>query len=171
MNLKYYVPTEELVEKNEGIVVNQEYFGLDDKKHEHPLESVKLGENLKGKITIIVPEDRYYVMVEDYLPAGLEGIDFTLKTSQQGLQEDCRGGFEDEQTAGCQNNNWYFHHSEVRDDRMMYFADFLPKGVYEIQYFARATTRGVFHDLPTIASELYFPEVFGRSKGRSFVVK
>ncbi len=181
MNLKYYVPTEEIAQKDEGIVVTQEYFGLDDKKQEHPLTEVKVGENLKGKITVIVPENRYYVMVEDFLPAGLEGIDFTLKTSQQGLQEGCEphndgeggggGGGGGGKIYACADTNWAFNYSEVRDDRMMYFADFLPKGVYEIQYFARATTRGVFHDLPTVASELYFPEVFGRSKGRSFVVK
>ncbi|MBP7058026.1 hypothetical protein KBB06_01645, partial [Candidatus Gracilibacteria bacterium] len=63
-----------------------------------------------------------------------------------------------------------FNYCEVRDDRVMYFADYLPKGVYEIEYFVRATTPGVYHDLPVLAQELYFPEVFGRSEGKIFTV-
>jgi len=34
----------------------------------------------------------------------------------------------------------------------------------------RATTPGVFHDLPVLAQELYFPEVFGRSGGQILTV-
>lgn len=174
MNLKYYVPTEKIEPRDEGIVVNHDYYSLDDKKEEHPLENVTLGENVKGVITVIVPEDRYYVMVEDFLPAGLEGVDFSLKTSQQDLLNQARS-LEDGTPMGkgcyeCYGISW-FNYSEVRDDRMMYFADFLPKGVYEIEYFARATTPGTFHDLPALAQELYFPEVFGRSTGHIFEVK
>lgn len=160
MNLRYFIPTEEVEPRNEGIVVTHEYFALDDEKMTQPLERVKLGDNVKAKVTLVVPEDRYYVMVEDFLPAGLEGIDFSLKTSQQSLREN-------EYDRGF---SWYFNHSEVRDDRMMYFADFLPKGVYEIEYFVRATTPGTFHDLPVLAQELYFPEVFGRSEGNILTV-
>lgn len=163
INMKYYLPTEKVEPRNEGIVVTHEYFTADDKKMEIPLSTVKLGDNLKARITLVVPEDRYYVMVEDFLPAGLEGIDFGLNTSQQSLQqEERRNMFFD--------SSWYFNYSEVRDDRMMYFADFLPKGVYEIEYYIRATTPGVFHDLPVLAQELYFPEVFGRSAGQILTV-
>jgi uncharacterized protein YfaS (alpha-2-macroglobulin family) len=169
MNLKYYLPTEQIQPRDEGIAVHQEYFKVDDKKNENPVTSVQIGENLKGKILVMVPEDRHYVMVEDFLPAGLEGIDFSLKTSEQNLKEKFTQG--SCTSWKCFENFWRFNHSEVRDDRMMFFADFLPKGVYEIEYFVRATTPGTFHDLPTMASETYFPEVFGRSEGKSFVVE
>jgi hypothetical protein len=160
MNLKYYLPTEQIKPRDEGIVTTHEYFAADDKLEETPIKSVKLGENIKGKITVIVPDDRYYVMVEDFLPAGLEGVDFSLNTSQQSLMDGKGGDY----------YAWYFNYSEIRDDRMMYFADYLPAGVYEIDYYARATTPGVFHDLPVLAQELYFPEVFGRSEGKMLEV-
>ena len=48
----------------------------------------------------------------------------------------------------------------------MLFADRLPKGTYEYSYTMRATLPGDFHVIPTVASEFYFPEVFGRSDGR-----
>jgi alpha-2-macroglobulin len=171
MNLKYYLPTERIKARDEGILVTQEYFSTDDKKMENPLSSIGVGTNLKARMTIIVPEDRYYVMVEDFLPAGLEGVDFSLKTSQTGLQDlepvYGKGGGK----GYYDYSRWAFNYSEVRDDRMMYFADSLPKGVYEIEYFVRATTPGKFHDLPALAQELYFPEVFGRSEGKVFEVR
>jgi uncharacterized protein YfaS (alpha-2-macroglobulin family) len=169
MNLKYYLPTEQIQPRDEGITVDQEYYEVDDKSFEKPVKDFVLGKNYKAKMTLVVPDDRYYVMVEDYLPAGLEGIDFSLNTSQQGLQNG--GGMYEGKGEWMYSNMWYFNHSEVRDDRVMYFADSLPKGVYEIEYYVRATTPGTFHDLPSLAQELYFPEVFGRSKGALVQVK
>jgi len=167
MTLQYFLPLAELVPRNEGLEVTQQYFRVEDEKEENAIVKAKVGDNLKGKITIMVPEDRYYVMVEDFLPAGLEGVDFTLNTSQQGLQDEGEVKCMDWE---CYQKNWYFNHSEVRDDRMMYFADYLPKGVYEIRYFVRATSSGKFADLPTMAKETYFPEVFGRNEGRVFSI-
>ncbi len=169
MNLKYYLPAEEIKPRDEGILVTHEYYSVDDENMENPVSSVKLGETLRGKITVIVPEDSYYVMVEDYLPAGLEGVDFSLKTSKQSLQDDL---YESRNSYGWwyYDSSWWFNHKEVRDDRMMYFADYLPKGVYELNYFVRATTPGQFRDKPVLAQELYFPEVFGRTGGRIFEV-
>lgn len=180
MTLKYYLPTEKIKAREEGIIVKHEYFNTEDKKFEHPVNTVKVGENLKAKMTIVIPEDRYYVMVEDFLPAGLEGIDFSLNTSQQELLNRLQDNYFGEMAKGGYDgkgyyygngiNNWWFNYSEFRDDRVMYFADYLPAGVYEIDYFVRATTPGIYHDLPVLAQETYFPEVFGRSAGNIFEV-
>lgn len=169
MNLKYYLPAEEIEPRDEGLLVTQEYFAVGDRETANPLKQVKLGETLRGKITIVAPNDMYYVMVEDFLPAGLEGVDFSLKTSQMSLQDSLYEK-RDYYDWWYFDSSWYFNHKEVRDDRMMYFADFLPAGVYELNYFVRATTPGEFRDKPALAQELYFPEVFGRSKGDIFKV-
>ncbi len=182
MNLQYYLPTDQVQAEDQGIFVAQEYFKMDDKNMETPVQSAKIGDTLVGKMTVIVPEDRYYVMLEDYLPAGLEGVDFSLQTSQQSLQDqmnsngnstgvDANGNPCTDLTSwDCWDQTWRFNHSEVRDDRMMFFADYLPKGVYELKYVVQATTPGTFHDLPALAQETYFPEVFGRSAGGMFTV-
>lgn len=169
MNLKYYLPAEKLEPRNEGILVTHEYYSVDDVNTEKPLTQVKLGETLRGKITVAVPENMYYVMVEDFLPAGLEGVDFSVKTSQQSLLDSL---YEKKNNYDWwyYDSSWFFNHKEVRDDRMMYFADYLPKGVYELNYFVRATTPGEFRDKPVLAQELYFPEVFGRTGGAIFTV-
>ncbi len=165
LNLEYYLPLLDLKAENEGLEVLQEYYAVEDTAMTTPLNEVKVGENLHARMTVIVPHDRHYVMIEDFLPAGLEGIDFNLKTSEQGLKET----LDDDCQYACYFR-WYFNHSEVRDDRVMYFADFLPKGVYEIDYFVRSTSIGDFADLPALAQETYFPEVFGRSEGKKFKV-
>lgn len=170
MTLRYFLPTERIQPRDEGIAVTHEYYAEDDAKMEHPISEVQVGQNVRGKITIVVPETRYYVMVEDYLPAGLEAVDFSLNTAQQSLQN---GGGKGNSYYEDPNNDYinFFNYNQVRDDRVMYYADMLQPGVYEINYFARATTPGVYHDLPALAQELYFPEVFGRSEGSMFTVK
>jgi uncharacterized protein YfaS (alpha-2-macroglobulin family) len=167
-SLKYYLPIDLIKAENRGLEVRQQFFAQNDEKMTKPLTEVKVGENLRGKMTVIVPEDRYYVMLEDFLPAGLEGIDFTLKTSEEELNYD---EVSDCQDFDCLWKENYFNYSEVRDDRVMYFADYLPAGVYEVNYFVRATTPGVFIDQPALAQETYFPEVFGRSAASRFSVK
>ena len=42
----------------------------------------------------------------------------------------------------------------------------LGKGTYEYSYTCRTTSPGDYHVIPTLAQEMYFPEVFGRSDGR-----
>ncbi|KKU68128.1 MAG: hypothetical protein UX89_C0007G0024 [Parcubacteria group bacterium GW2011_GWA2_47_16] len=39
------------------------------------------------------------------------------------------------------------------------------------EYYVRVTTAGVFRALPAVASELYFPEIFGRTEGGVFTIK
>ncbi len=164
ITLKYFLPLLEQVAANEGLEVEQEYFTLEDLKMEKPLDKGPAGATLRAKMTVIVPEDRHYVLVEDMLPAGLEGIDFNLKTSDQSLDD----GKINDCIYDCAD--WYFNHFEVKDDRVTYFADFLPRGVYEIEYYVRATTPGKFADLPAVAKENFYPEVFGRSSGKEFVI-
>jgi uncharacterized protein YfaS (alpha-2-macroglobulin family) len=59
---------------------------------------------------------------------------------------------------------WY-NRSELRDQKVALFADYLPRGAYLYSYTMRATQAGDYHVIPTTASELYFPEVYGRAGG------
>ena len=54
---------------------------------------------------------------------------------------------------------------ESHDDRLFLFRELLPAGVYEYEFIVRALVPGTFHVLPTVASEMYFPENFGRTAG------
>ncbi len=67
-------------------------------------------------------------------------------------------------------NNFYPDWSEKRDDRLFLFTEELPAGSYIYEYYIRATTAGTFRHLPAVASEMYFPENFGRTGGSLFRV-
>ena len=60
---------------------------------------------------------------------------------------------------------------ELHDDRLFLFNQNLTAGEYIYDYYARVTTSGTFRVLPAVASELYFPEIFGRTEGGVFTVK
>ncbi len=70
-----------------------------------------------------------------------------------------------------QNYNYYPDFSEYHDDRLMLFSQQLQPGVYEYDYYLRALIPGKFQHLPAVASELYTPENFGRTRGEWFEVK
>ena len=63
---------------------------------------------------------------------------------------------------------WWFSHTELRDEKAVLFATYLPRGTYEYTYLIRASMPGEFRVIPTNAYEMYFPEVFGRSDGGVF---
>ena len=103
----------------------------------------------------MAPTDLHYVLIEDPLPAGAEAIDTSLATTSQADKSSIR-------------NHWRFTHTELRDDKAVLFATYLPKGTYEYTYLIRATLPGEYQVRPTHAEEMYFPEVFGRSDGEVF---
>ena len=59
---------------------------------------------------------------------------------------------------------------ELRDERVVLSADYLPPGTYTYTYLARAGTPGTFRVIPPTAQEFYFPEVYGRGAGSLFSV-
>jgi alpha-2-macroglobulin len=60
--------------------------------------------------------------------------------------------------------------TDSRDDRVTLVAHRLPKGAWEYVYFARATTPDAYEILPTRLSEVYFPDVWGRTDSGVFSV-
>jgi len=66
--------------------------------------------------------------------------------------------------------SFYPDFKEMHDDRLFLFKERINPGVYEYEYFIRALVPGTFHHLPAVVSEMYFPEVFGRTSGSYFTV-
>jgi uncharacterized protein YfaS (alpha-2-macroglobulin family) len=174
--LKTYLPVEDVRSLSRGLVVARQYFRDDDpcfkdvKRACTPVKSAKVGDVLQVKLSIVAPNDLYYVVVEDPLPAGTEAVDTSLKTTTQVGQapeltrtdpEDPFGGY-----GGW--GWWWFSHTEMRDEKVVLFATQLPKGAYEYTYMIRAGLPGTFKVMPSVANEMYFPEVFGRSDGMVF---
>jgi hypothetical protein len=123
---------------------------------------------IRVKLTLIAPNDLHYVVVEDPFPAGAEGIDTSLATTSVVEQETELSRTDQPSPWGWDYNQWYFSHTEMRDEKAVLFAPFLPKGTYEYTYTIRASLPGEYRVIPTHAEQMYFPEVFGRGDGGLF---
>jgi hypothetical protein len=154
-----------------GIVLGRQYFRVDPKTYEptdEAIDRVALGETVQVRLTIVSDRILHYVKLEDPLPAGFEAIDTSLATTSSAASAPELGDAEelDEPLAWWQRGWWrHWTHSQLRDDRVVLFADRLPRGTYEYSYLARASLAGDFHVMPAYVEQLYAPEVFGRSAG------
>ncbi len=173
-HLTSYIPVEQVDALQRGIIVQRQYVSPSCPIGEicPEIQSIAVGEEIQVRLTIIAPHDLYYVVVEDPFPAGCEAIDPSLATTSLAATEP--GLFRDSSSR----SNWFYwwwwqwySRSEFRDEKAVLFADYLPSGTYTFQYTLRAVTPGVFGVLPTLAQEFYFPEVFGRSDGRTLTIE
>jgi uncharacterized protein YfaS (alpha-2-macroglobulin family) len=174
-HLKVYLPVEEIEPLNRGVIVQRRYVDPECTQGAKcpEVEQVAVGDVVQVRLTIIAPHDLYYVVVEDPLPAGAEAIDTSLDTTS--LVEEMPGLYrEAEEEIWYDFYTWWwrwYSHSEMRDEKVVLFADYLAAGTYEFVYTFRATLPGEYHVIPTTANEFYFPEVFGRADGRLFVIE
>ncbi|MEP6832565.1 MAG: alpha-2-macroglobulin family protein [Gemmatimonas sp.] len=163
-----------------GITVERWYERFEDGK---PVTELKEGDLVRVRMRITVPSDRQYVTVEDLLPAALEVVDLSLRTSSAlgpfgkvGAtrhpsiardSDDDDAPFADSALNGSWDNGWWtpWDYRESRDDRVFYYARQLWSGTYSTSYLARATAAGTFVRPPAHAEEMYNRAVQGRSDG------
>jgi len=172
-HLNVYLPVEQLPAVNRGIIVQRRYTlaACDQEVRCPDVKEAKVGDVIRVDLTIIAPHDLHYLVVEDMLPAGAEAIDTGLATTSLLAQRPGLRRAEEEAAYALPWRWWnWYSRSELRDEKVVLFADYLPKGTYEYRYTMRATTPGDFHVIPTVAWEFYFPEVFGRSEGRMLYI-
>lgn len=172
-HLTVYRPVEDVTSTSRGLTVSRAYF-LDDGSCGSqtepcaPAASARAGDHLLVRVSLVVPSDQYYVIVEDPFPAGTEPVDTGLLTSPTGPQPP------EEFTSDVGRKGWgwwAFTRAEVHDDRTMLFAEHLSAGTYQYTYRLVATFPGEFRVLPPRAWDLYFPEVNGQGAGSVYTIQ
>jgi len=168
--LHYYLPGDQIAAMNRGIIVHREYTLADDP--ERPITEARVNDVVNVKLTMIAPNDLYYLVLEDPLPAGCEAIDTSLQTTSRLVEGPEFGKVpEGEEAASIPWwRGWWATHSELRDEKVALFASHLPRGTYEYTYSVRCTTPGEYMVMPATAYEMYAADVFGRSAGAGFAV-
>ena len=175
-DLALYRPAEEVQAESRGMVVQRRYCAVASLAPAGttgealptcvPVSSARPGDLVEVRLTLVVPQLRTYVVLEDWYPAGMEPVDPTLKTEIEGAAPETR-------LLG--RNVWWwqggFEHQELRDERAVFYASELPAGTYELRYYLRGAVPGEYRVLPATASEMYFPEVWGRTEGAIFRVE
>jgi alpha-2-macroglobulin len=155
------------------------YIASDCNKDCPPLSTLRLGTDkpITTQLTLVLPHDSHYVMIEDFIPAGMEILNRNLRTSQQGIEgTDASVQVQSEQFD--QSNPfadgwgwWLFHEPQIRDDGILFSADYLPAGTYVLTYTLVPLQAGEYRVLPAHAWESFFPEVQGTSAGAVFEIK
>jgi uncharacterized protein YfaS (alpha-2-macroglobulin family) len=140
-----------------------------------PLDSVQLASNqpITARLTLILPHDSYYVMLEDFIPAGMEILNRSLKTSQLGIDSpDVQIQLFDDTDPFANGWGWWlFNEPQIRDDSILFSANFLPAGTYTLTYTLIPLQAGTYQVLPAHAWQSFFPEVQGTSAGALFEIK
>ncbi|HEX5942732.1 MAG TPA: alpha-2-macroglobulin family protein, partial [Anaerolineales bacterium] len=139
-----------------------------------PLSSFALDSDspLTARLTLVLPHDSHYVIVEDFIPAGMEILNRSLKTSQQGIDAtQVEVQFDDSDPFAEGWGWWLFNEPQIRDDGILFSADFLPAGTYMLTYTLIPLQAGEYRVLPAHAWESFFPEVQGTSAGAVFEIK
>ncbi len=121
------------------------------------------GALVRVTLRLTSPTDRHYVVVDDALPAGLEALNAAFETTDR----------ETIRNADAGQDRWWgsFNHTEIRDDRVLLFADELRRGEHTYTYVARATTPGTFVHPPAEAEMMYQPSTRGRTATGTLVVE
>jgi uncharacterized protein YfaS (alpha-2-macroglobulin family) len=125
-------------------------------------DNFKAGESYFVKLTIAAPNTRKNLVIEDYLPAGVESINGSLTNeastkyyaSDNNIQED-KG-----------TTKLYYSQADHMDDRTALFIDYLSRGVYNYTYAIRAVTPGEYRLRPAQVYEMYSPDIRANTEGK-----
>jgi len=173
-HLALYQSVANLKAESRGITIQRQYCVADRAGSGElqapcvPVDSAQPGDLVEVRLTLVVPQTRYYLVVEDPYPAGMEPIDLTLLTESQNLPG-TTVSFEGEDLQWV--NPFERHHRELRDEKAVFFAQAIPAGTYQLSYHVRAAIPGTYNVLPAQAFEMYFPEVRGHTGGTIFQIK
>jgi uncharacterized protein YfaS (alpha-2-macroglobulin family) len=135
------------------------------------IDRVRGGDLVLVDLVVVTPKSRTFVAIDDPLPAGFEAVDSRLSTTSPRLSGLSGPSMSEDDDAMERAERSTYFTQEVRDDRVLFFVDSMPPGVFRYRYLARATARGSFVVPPSQASEMYAPEVFGRTGASSLVVE
>ncbi len=168
-HLNLRLPAAETPALSRGITVSREYFAADDP--DTRIDTAAIGDIITVRVTITAPQDIYFFVLEDPIPAGTEGVDTSLLTTSQQVAGPNLQPQWDNRPYYWFWGWWWFDHTEMRDEQVNLYADYLPAGTYVYTYQVRASIVGEFQTMPSHAYAFYFPEVFGRSEGSLFTVQ
>ncbi|HSQ25918.1 MAG TPA: Ig-like domain-containing protein [Anaerolineales bacterium] len=165
-HMNVWLPVDQVKALDQGLIVTRSYYRTDDLQT--PVSVANHGELLLARLTLVAPNAVHYLVLNDPLPAGLEAVDQSLRTSPQSITVPQEYSWEDIFWRGW--GWWHFDQFQYRDERVVLSADYLPAGTYIYTYLVRAGTVGEFYTIPPTAQEFYFPDVYGRGDGSIFTV-
>jgi uncharacterized protein YfaS (alpha-2-macroglobulin family) len=145
------IPAFESHERSIGVQREYRLLGVRE-----PTSQFQRGDLVEVQLTLDVPEESWYVVVDDPLPAGFEALNERLGTTSHvaALYEEPVYTWE----------RYGYNRKDVRDERVTFFVTHLEPGQRTLTYLMRATSSGSFSALPVQVYPMYEPEVWSRSE-------
>ncbi|MGE5344268.1 MAG: alpha-2-macroglobulin family protein [Candidatus Omnitrophota bacterium] len=165
-----YAPAGNVEAMDRGFRVEKTYKKLDgtpvgNNTNNNNTNIFEAGEKYLVEVTVHTTMERSFVMLSDPIPAGLKVVNPNFETSSAvDLAKTTR------------DNEWNaywgkFYRSEIYFDRIDVFADYLRKGTHTWKYLVIATNAGNYAVPPTVVTDMYHLDVFGRNANRNVQVK
>jgi uncharacterized protein YfaS (alpha-2-macroglobulin family) len=148
------------IEATGALRVTRQYL---DAGNNQPIETASPGQLIKVQLTVQTDDNRFYMIVEDQLPGGLEALNESLNTTSH-----IALAYGQEPPYFWQE--YGYNYKEVHGNRVSFFITELPSGTRTFTYLARATQAGEFVALPAEAYAMYDLAAWGRSASTQLVV-
>jgi uncharacterized protein YfaS (alpha-2-macroglobulin family) len=170
--LQVYRPVAEVQPLERGLAISRQVYPAGaDLRTAEPVSSAAVGEAVTVRLTLVLPTDAYYLVVEDYIPAGAEILNTRLQTSQLGEYGEPGPLYDPSDPFASGWGWWLFSAAKVYDDHIAFTAEYLPAGTYELTYTLVMLQAGEYQVLPARAWLFYFPEVQGTTAGAVFEIR
>ncbi|BAQ59792.1 UPF0192 protein all5100 precursor [Geminocystis sp. NIES-3708] len=121
------------------------------------LVTLPVGNIFDLELEIITDHPVNHLIINDYLPAGLEAIDSNFQTSSNYFQ--------------AQEDSWQINYQQIYKDKIVAYGDQLEAGVYHLHYLVRSVTKGTFEWPGAEVHLQYAPEEFGRTASAKMEIK
>jgi hypothetical protein len=174
-------PAEEAEPVQRGLSITRAYYpsGQDCRQAAcPPLDLIDLATPapVNVRLTLTLPEDMPYLVVEDFFPAGAEVLNPRLSTTQLGdpfLFEESEPEplFQPDDPFAHGWGWWHFADPQVGESSIRWAASFVPAGTYQLTYRLTPYLAGQFRLLPARAWQYYFPEVQASTAGQILEIK
>jgi alpha-2-macroglobulin len=172
VRLSYSDKLEKAKAVNAGIEVQREYHVKREGKWirlNSPMR-IKTGELVRVDLYVFLAAPRYFVVVDDPIPGGLEPVNRDLGTSAN-LEVDSSDKPYADDSLWLKYNDWEeyggwwnFYHKELRHHAAIFYSDYLSPGRYHLSYVAQAIAPGEFTVMGTHAEEMYEPDIHGKGQ-------
>lgn len=157
-SMKYAIPAEEQLARDEGLCV---YTEISDARTGKKVDAfnLKSGEIYRQKVFITSTKDRTFVALRAAVPAGCEIMNAAFATTATVPQRDEAKG---EKTCRFP---WSMSHQDIYDAEIRCFWNYLSAGTQSFEFLFRARRMGTYQTPAILAECMYEPEIFGRSTG------
>ena len=171
LSMKYALPVEEQIARDEGLSVYVEISELDTGKVVKN-KSLQSGTIYKAQVILSSTKNRTFVALRVPIPSGAEVLNADFATMPQ-----LAGTATKEEASSTEGTldewgNWFapgynfgLSSREIYDNEVRYFWDAFRRGRQQVEFLFRPVRSGSFIVPSATAECMYEPEIFGRTQG------